>query len=124
MSDSILTSTKKTLGLDESYTAFDTDVIMHINSVFTILNQLGVGPEAGFSITDATPTWSDFMGDDPRTNACKSYMYLRVRMLFDPPSTSFLQENIMKEIEEMGWRLSVATVDGVSTSVIDGGDGA
>ena len=107
ISDSILTSTKKVLGLDESYTAFDVDVTMHINSVFSILHQLGIGPVDGFAIEDATPTWDLFLDDVLPLNTVKSYMYLQVRMLFDPPATSYLQDSMRKQIEELGWRINV-----------------
>lgn len=104
---SILTSVKKVLGLEASYTAFDQDVLMHINSVFSTLNQLGIGPENGFMIEDATPTWDLFLGGDTRINSVKSYVYLRVRMLFDPPGTSFLLDAMKEQIKEFEWRLNV-----------------
>ena len=107
MSDSILDNTKKILGLEASYTAFDIDVIMHINSVFAILNQLGIGPENGFAIEDADATWDSFLGDDLRLNAVKTYVYLRVRMLFDPPTTSYLMTSMKEQIQELEWRLNV-----------------
>lgn len=107
MSDSILTSTKKILGIAEDYTAFDVDVLMHINTVFSTLNQLGIGPVDGFMIEDATPTWDTFVGTDPRLNSVKSYVYLRVRMLFDPPATSYLIAAMKEQYEELEWRLNV-----------------
>lgn len=107
MADSILTNTKKILGIDASYTAFDLDIITHINSVFLALNQLGIGPAAGFAIQDTTATWSDFLGTDLRLNAVKTYVYLRVRILFDPPTTSFLLDAYQKQIAELEWRLNV-----------------
>lgn len=107
MSDSILTSTKKVLGLDEDYTAFDPDILMHINSVFSTLCQLGIGPAGGFAIEDATAEWVDFLGGDPRLNSVKTYVYLRVRLLFDPPTTSFVQDSMKRQIEELEWRLNV-----------------
>lgn len=106
MESSILTSTKRVLGLSEDYNVFDDDVLMHINSVFSTLHQLGVGPSTPFTIQDATPTWDDF-SSDPRYSAVRSYMYLRVRMLFDPPTTSFLLDAYEKQIKEMEWRLNV-----------------
>lgn len=111
MNDSILTSTKKALNLAEDYTAFDMDVIMHINSVFSTLNQLGVGPSVGFMIEDKDATWSSFLGSDPRLNHVKSYVYLRVRLLFDPPNTGFTTAAIEKQIKEMEWRLNVQRED-------------
>lgn len=107
MSDSILTSVKKVLNLPESYTAFDEDVLMHINSVFSTINQLGIGPEGGLTIANATPTWAALIGTDPRLNFVKSYVYLRVRMLFDPPTTSFHIAAVEKQYEELEWRMSV-----------------
>jgi hypothetical protein len=106
MSDSILTSTKKILGLDDSYTVFDVDVMMHINSVFTTLSQLGIGPVNGFMIEDAEAVWEDFFGVDLNFNSVKTYVYLRVRMLFDPPSTSYHIVAIKEQIQELEWRLS------------------
>jgi hypothetical protein len=105
-SPSILTSVKKILGIDEGYEAFDFDIMIHINSVFGTLNQLGIGPEDGFEIEDATPTWDAFTGGDPRLNPVKTYTYLRVRLLFDPPTTSYLIDATHNQIKEFEWRLS------------------
>lgn len=107
MADSILTSVKKVLGIDETYTAYDLDILMHINTVFTVLTDLGVGPDAGFSIEDASVTWDTYLGTDLRLNSVKSYMYLRVRMLFDPPTTSYLLEAMNKQIEELTVRINM-----------------
>lgn len=107
MSESILTSTKKILGLAEDYTVYDPDIIMHINSVFGTLNQLGIGPEPGFAIEDATAVWSDFLGADLRLNSVKQYVYLRVRVIFDPPDTGYLVTAFEKQIEQLEWRLNV-----------------
>jgi hypothetical protein len=104
---SILTSIKKALGLVESYEAFDPDIVMYTNTVFSTLNQLGVGPELGFQISDKTATWESFLGSDPRLNFVQSYVYLKVRLLFDPPATSFAIAAFEKQIEELGWRISV-----------------
>lgn len=126
MSNSILQSTKKTLGLAEDYTAFDQDIIMHINSVFSTLLMLGVGPETGFVIEDETDTWEEFT-TDVRLNSVKSYMYLKVRLLFDPPSTSFVLSALQEQIKELEWRMNVyrevyATPDQLLlTNIIDGG---
>lgn len=117
MASSILKSTKKALDLDEDYTAFDGNILMHINSVFSTLHQLGVGPTDPFMIEDATPTWDDF-SPDPRLSAVRSYVYLRVRMLFDPPTTGFLMDALKQQIAEMEWRLNaVREGDVVSTPV-------
>lgn len=107
MDDSILDSIKKLLGIDASYTAYDPDVMMHINSVFSVLSQMGVGPTGGFMIEDNVPTWAAFIGDDEELNMVKTYIHQRVKLLFDPPSTSFAIEAIEKTSEELGWRLNV-----------------
>lgn len=107
--NSILDSTKKALDVGFDYDVFDDTIIMHINSVFSTLNQLGIGPEEGFMIEDDEAEWDTFFGDppDPKLNFVKSYMYLRVRMLFDPPSTGFLQQSMKEEIQQFEWRLNV-----------------
>lgn len=107
MSNSILVTTKKVLGIDASYTAFDIDILMQINSVFSTLNQLGIGPADGFMIEDATPTWDAFLGSDLRLNSVKTYVYLKVRLLFDPPTTSYLIDSLKQQVQEIEWRLSV-----------------
>lgn len=107
MDASILTSTKKILGIAEDYTAFDTDIITHINSVFSTLTQLGVGPAEGFMIEDSSAMWSEFYIDDNQFNAVRSYVYLRVRLLFDPPTTSYLISSFNEQLKELEWRLNV-----------------
>lgn len=111
MNESILTSTKKALGLDENYTAFDPDIIMHINSVLSTLNQLGIGPELGFMIEDKEALWDTFLGGDPRLNNVKTYVYLRVRMLFDPPQTGFHTQAMQEQIKELEWRINAQRED-------------
>jgi len=106
--ESILTSVKKLLGIEESYTHFDPDLIMHINSVFSILTQMGVGPSDGFAITGAAETWPDFAGDMKTFALVKSYMHLKVKLLFDPPLSSAAVESINRQIAEFEWRLYVA----------------
>jgi hypothetical protein len=108
MEQSILISTKKILGIAEDYTAFDLDIITHINSAFSTLTQLGVGPPTGFMIDDASEEWADFIEDDLdfQYQSVKSYVFLRVRMLFDPPQTSYLIAAAQKQIEELEWRLN------------------
>jgi hypothetical protein len=108
MSESILTSTKKILGIAEDYTAFDVDIIMHINSVFSTLNQLGIGPEIGFMVEDADAEWDSFLLGDTRLNSVKTYVFLRVKLLFDPPSTSLHIAAMEKQIQELEWRLNVS----------------
>lgn len=107
MIESILDSIKKVLGIDSDYTAFDEDIIMHINTVFSVLGELGVGPTPGFHIEDNTTKWSDFFGGDVNTiRSVKTYIYLRVRLLFDPPATSFTITAMENQIKELEWRLS------------------
>jgi len=108
MSNSILTSTKKILGINEDYTVFDLDIMTHINSVFSTLHQLGVGPVEGFMIEDDIVEWDDFTLGSLNLNAVKTYVYLRVRMLFDPPATSFAINSMEEQIRELEWRLNVA----------------
>jgi hypothetical protein len=106
--ESILTSIKKLLGISEEYEHFDPDIIMHINSVFMTLTQIGVGPAEGFSIEDETSVWSDFIQDSTKIEAVKSYMSLQVRLLFDPPSSSAVMESMNRKISEFEWRLNIA----------------
>lgn len=107
--DSILTSVKKMLGIDERYNHFDQDIIMHINSVFMDLAQLGVGPSDGFMIEDDGPTWVDFLPENVNYQAVKSYMYLRVKLLFDSTSlSSTVIAAMQRDIEKWEWRLNVA----------------
>lgn len=106
--ESILTSTKKLLGITEEYEHFDKDIIMHINTVFLTLNQIGVGPEEGFLIEDDSAEWSDFIEDSAQLQAVKSYMYLRVKLLFDPPLSSAVIESSNRMIAELEWRLRLA----------------
>ena len=106
--ESILTSIKKLLGIDEEYAQFDSDIIMHINSVFLNLTQLGVGPSEGFQIEDDSDTWEDFIGDSNQLQAVKSYVYLKVKLLFDPPLSSSVIESMNRMIAELEWRLNVA----------------
>ena len=105
--ESILTSIKKMLGIQEDYEHFDPDIIMHINTVFMILMQLGVGPEAGYRIQDKQNVWTEFLPEGQQLEAVKSYMYLKVKLLFDPPLGSAVMEAINKQISELEWRLNV-----------------
>jgi hypothetical protein len=104
---SILKSTKKILGIADDYTVYDQDIMVHINSVFSTLEQLGIGPDDGFMIDDDTATWDAFYGTDKPYNAVQTYVYLRVRRLFDPPATSFHLEALDQQIKELEWRLNV-----------------
>lgn len=107
--ESILTSIKKLLGIAESYKQFDTDIIIHINSALMVLNQLGVGPSQGFSIKDETNTWSEFIPEDRYDmESIKSYVYMKVRLLFDPPASSAAITSMEKLISELEFRINVA----------------
>ena len=107
MEMSILNSTKKILGIASDYTAFDLDIITHINTAISTLTQLGVGPAEGFMIEDDTASWDMFVGSDLQLNSVKSYVFLRVRLLFDPPATSYLIKAYEDQIQELEWRLNV-----------------
>lgn len=104
--ESILTSVKKLLGIAEEYTQFDTDIIIHINTIFMALQQMGIGPNDGFSITDENDLWTDFMEDSILLNSVKTYMYLRVKLLFDPPLTSSTVDSFNKLISELEFRMN------------------
>lgn len=106
--ESILTSIKKLLGIAEEYEHFDPDIIMHINSVFMILNQIGVGPSEGFAIEDDTAVWTDFVSNTIKIEAVKTYIYLKVRLIFDPPSSSAAIEQMKASVNEYEWRLKLA----------------
>lgn len=113
VSDSILNSVKKVLGIEAEDTSFDVDIVMHINTVFSTLYQLGVGPETPYHIEDETQTWDEFTTSMDLI-AVKSYMYMKVRLIFDPPSTTTMYEAIDKHTKEFEWRLNVAAEDIVS----------
>jgi len=106
--NSILNSVKKALGIVE-YDFFDPDLIVHINSVFADLNQIGVGPENGFSISDKSAVWSSFTDNDMLLQNVKSYMFLRVKLLFDPPASSTVLNSYEKQINEFVYRMYVYT---------------
>lgn len=103
--NSILTSIKKLLGLSEECENFDNDIIMHINSVFFILNQIGVNPDNNFSITDKTKVWDDYVPPTQNLQIIRSYVYLKVRLLFDPPLSGTLVEVIKSQVAEFEWRI-------------------
>ena len=106
MDESILTSIKKLLGITEDYQHFDQDLIMHINSVLMTLTQIGVGPVGGMLITDDSTTWEEFAGEVTDLGGIQSYVYLKVKLLFDPPQTSSVAEAINRQINELEWRLN------------------
>lgn len=105
--DSILTSVKKLLGIADEYTHFDSDIIMHINTVFSSLTQMGVGPAEGFSITDTYSTWDEFTSENVSLASVKTYMYLKVRLLFDPPQNSSVMSSMERQASELEWRLNL-----------------
>lgn len=108
MDDSILKTIKKMLGLPEDYDAFDQDLIIHINSVFSNLDQIGVSPPGGFYIQDAEAKWSDYFNAELPLHNIKTLVYMKVRLIFDPPATSFAITAIESQIKEQEWRLSVS----------------
>lgn len=105
--ESILTSIKKLLGIEEECTDFDGEIIVHINSVFMTLKQIAVGPKEGFYIEDETKTWEEYISDPSALQAVKSYMYLKVRLLFDPPQSSAVMESMNRQASEFEWRLNM-----------------
>lgn len=107
--DDILTSVKKVLGFDENYRVFDQDLVLFINSTFSTLHQIGVGPKKPFSITaDSQYCWNDFTGGDDRLNSVKEYTYAKARLIFDPPQSGFLLDSLKATADELEWRLMVA----------------
>lgn len=108
--ESILTSIKKLLGIAEDNKDFDTDIIIHINTVFSDLTSLGVGPSEGFSIEDEYSIWSDFISeaDAKKLNNVKTYMYLRVRLIFDPPTNSYVTTSMQSQVDKLEWKINVA----------------
>ena len=105
MNESILATIKKMLGLDINYDAFDTDIIVFINTAMMTLQQIGVGPTSGFTVNGVAQTWADFLPSDTMLEGVKSYLFLCVKMVFDPPSTSFVMEAMKQQKEELEWRL-------------------
>lgn len=105
--ESILTSIKKVLGIYESDTSFDVDIIMHINTVFMILRQMGIGPTNGYSITGSYEVWTDYLSDISLIESVKTYVALKVRLIFDPPASSAIIEAMNRTISELEWRLNI-----------------
>ena len=118
MENSILNSTKEILGLKSDYTPFDLAVITHINSAFSILAQLGVGPADGYSIEDNSAVWSDLDLPQNQLNMVRTYIFLKVRMLFDVPATSFMIEALENQIREHEWRLTEAAEEVIPLPVV------
>lgn len=111
-SDSILDSTKKALGFEEEYRAFDLDIMIHINTAFNILHSLGVGPPEGFMISGPNDSWTDFADNDIQLNSVKTYVYIKTRLLFDPPATSYIINSFNELAKELEWRLQVHSEGG------------
>ena len=107
--ESILTSIKKLLGIAVDYTQFDVDLIIHINTVLSILGQIGVGDEKRYSVVDKSTTWDTLIGYESKLDMVKTYVYLKVKLLFDPPQSSAVMEAINRTISELEWRILVAT---------------
>lgn len=117
MDESILTSIKKLLGIADDYDYFDRDIIMHINAALMVLTQLGIGPSEGFLVKDSIDTWGDFLenrgvgntaDDITYLGALQSYVYMKVKLMFDPPQNSFTVDSMTKLVNELEWRLNVA----------------
>lgn len=106
--DSILTSIKKLIGPVEEYEHFDTDLIFHINAALSILTQLGIGPKKGFLIRDKSAVWTDFLKDEIKLEMVKSYVYMKVKLVFDPPTSSAAVASMERMITEFEWRSNVA----------------
>lgn len=117
----ILTDIKQLLGIGPDDKSFDLEITMHINSVITILTQLGVGPEEGFVIESATP-WTEFIGTRKDLEIVRSFIYLKVRLLFDPPQNSFLVTSIVDQAKEYAWRIEVQVPPVVEEIIIDESD--
>lgn len=135
MEQSILKSTKKVLGLDPENTAFDLDILTHINSAFSTIHDLGVGPDSGFAIEDEETVWQDFLDDDVQISHVRTVVWTRVRLAFDPPAQQFLIESLRNQRDEAEWRLNAnredaewvdpdpdSVEDEDSVVVLDGGD--
>lgn len=112
LNENILSSVKNRCGITDDYTHFDQDIAMHINSVFSTLHQLGIGPDEGFEIRSGDETWDEFLEGDPRINFVKSYVFLSVRMLFDPPTVGAVADAYKRQIDELTWRINVAVDPG------------
>jgi acetylornithine deacetylase/succinyl-diaminopimelate desuccinylase-like protein len=116
MEDSILTSIKKMLGPEEEYEHFDTDIIIHINTALAILTQLGVGPEDGFAIENKEAKWSDFISTNKLLNLVPTYVYLKVKIAFDPPSSASVLESFERQAKQYEWRITVAAEEATNDS--------
>lgn len=116
METSILKTVKKLVGVEDEYTVFDTDLIVHINTALMSLIQLGVGPSTGFVVTGTMETWKQFLGSDRDFQGALTYVYLKVKLIFDPPATSFAIESMNKVLADLEWRLN-AQAEGAFNNV-------
>ncbi len=107
LQSSILNTIKQMLGIDETFNGFDPEITIDINSALMNLHQIGIGPSDGFQIASESDAWEDLTVDVSQLNGIKTYIYLKTRLLFDPPSNSFLVQSIEKQIQELEWRLNV-----------------
>lgn len=107
VNDSILATIKKMLGLDDEYTPFDMDIVVHINAAFMTLCQMGVGPKDGFEVRNYEQTWDDFLINHVMLGAVKTWVYLQVKMAFDPPTNSFVMDAMKTQSDQILWRLNV-----------------
>lgn len=105
--NSILNSTKKVIGIMPEYTDFDDQLILYINTVFSKLWQLGVGPEDGFSIEDESTTWNEYLDDNKLLNDVKTFMHFSVKLMFDPPQSSSSMNALNELIKEYEWRINI-----------------
>ena len=117
--ESILGSIKQMLGISQDETNFDAELMLHINGALMIINQLGVGPSTGFIVLGKTQTWSEFLADRKDLELVKTAVYLRVRLMFDPPQNSFLVSSIQKQIEEFDWRITTMAAPVVEVVTVD-----
>jgi hypothetical protein len=115
MEDSILTTIKGMLGLEVSDTSFDKEIAIYINGAIARLKQLAVGPDAGFSIKSVAETWANYLGNAENIGDIQTYIYLKVRLIFDPPTSSYVVDAIKEQIKELEWCLN-ADAEGVTSS--------
>lgn len=114
MADSILTTIKKLLGIEESDTSFDTDVTIFINSALSRLSELGVGPTDGYQITGTSETWSAYLGSTAKPGNIQTYIYYSVRLAFDPPTSSFVLDSMKKQLDKLEWSINVDAEGGIT----------
>ena len=109
MEESILDSIKDMLGPDSSYDVFDNEILIHINMALSVLTQLGVGPAEGFVVTDSDATWNQFLGNAKNIDMAKTFVYMKVKMAFDPPANSSVLNAYNEACKEYEWRLNIET---------------